>query len=138
MVLLWQRMGEVFGLNRWAQERGAVDGDQFQVWLEGLKSHSQEQIARGVGNCHFWQSNELPDLSNFSRLCLTEVRQPTPKEQQLPFVSSGVRERELERQNRIRFGPDSRYPSPRDVETFEQSYHNCGLGKRWPGGDLQL
>lgn len=43
--------------------------------------------------------------------------------------------RELERiRHAIAKSPKTRPPHPDDVETFEESYNNCGLRSRWGGG----
>ena len=123
MHRLWHRLGQHFGLDEWAEVRGAVDGEQYQEWTSGLARYSEEQIARGVEGA---LSHTSPvTLDAFCKLCLR-----APPEAK---ASQSVIDREKERQRRIRFSPKSREPSPGDVESFDFSYHNCGCGNRWPG-----
>lgn len=139
MLRLWRQMGEAFGLNQWAEARGPVDGDQFREWCAGLADYSDQQVCRGLRNVLEFADDRIPTLSEFAELCLVERisrQDQDPPRQRTLRVTADIARREIERQQRVARSPGGRDPHKRDVEPFEKSYHNCGLGRRWPGGEI--
>ena len=143
MVALWKRLREYLGLS-WTREHGEIDGSDIDTWQDALADFSEAQIARGVKWCQSWDREWPPTLPQFKNLCLTvrpeelpnytEKRMALEKQTGQPVAMlehlarsahSEIAQRELERMRRIL--------NDEDVESFDVSYHNCGLGKRWPG-----
>lgn len=143
IVALWKRLREYCGQS-WVREYGDVDGEAIKSWTDALSGYSEHQIARGVKWCQSWTRDFPPTLGQFREMCLTvrpeelpnktderialEKREGKPVamlEQLARFGTSEIAKREIERMRRILNGDD--------VESFELSYHNCGLGQRWPG-----
>lgn len=103
------------------------------AWLAGMKDLTEAQIVRGVESLANWTKPFPPGLGQFRELCLAtapayhdryEIKKPL-LEHLASMADSEIAKRELDRMRRIKAGED--------VETFHTSYHNCGLGKRWPG-----
>lgn len=151
MVALWKRMFEYFGQS-WVREYGDADGGAIKSWTDALAAYSEDQIARGVKNCREWTGNFVPNVAQFGRLCLTvrpeekpnvtEKRMARERETGKPVAvlehlarsaHSDIAKQELARMVRVMSSPKTREPSDGDVESFETSYHKCGLGQRWPG-----
>lgn len=137
MELLWVRLGQAFGASIRDTRYGPVDGKTFAEWSRRLEQYTGDQIARGVGNCQQWHEAEAPTLNEFCGLCLTD-RGQAQAAPPAPPKDHSVRDREMERQRRILSGSKARIQTPDDVETFMEAYHNCGCGRRWPGGQVVI
>ena len=138
MDRLWHRLAETFGLEVWTAARGAVGGESYHTWTDGLAGYTVDQLHRGVLQLAGWRGAKPPDLAQFSRLCLTagphKAAAADPSPLPAPPAASQVPAAELQRQARVACSPKSREPNAGDAESFADSYHRCGLGSRWPGG----
>lgn len=143
MDRLWHRLAQTFGLDAWTAQHGAVGGENYQSWTDGLMDYTVDQLARGVSRIGDWKESQPPDLKQFSRLCLMadtrkpEAAQPPHLPPPVGRTSSRIALAEIARQERIAASPKGRSPSPADVESLADSYHRCGLGGRWPGGRVE-
>lgn len=145
MDRLWLRMAQIYGLSRWAELRGGAGGEEYLRWTAALEDLTEEQIARGVRNAMEGDLSDVPTSGAFRTLCLTELHRPPERiakpEPPAPPRKAGPSEvelRERDRQARIGDSPRSREAQDTDVESFLTSWHNCGLGHRWPGGKVAL
>lgn len=147
MIALWKRLREYLGLS-WTREHGEIDGSDIDTWQDALAEFSEAQIARGVKWCQSWDRDFPPTLPQFKKLCLTVRPEELPNhtERRLALekqtgqsvavlehlarsATSEIAKRELNRMSRVLAGEH--------VESFDRSYHNCELGKRWPGGRVE-
>jgi hypothetical protein len=128
MDRLWHRLAFIFGLDLWTAERGAVGAEQYQGWSDGLMDYTVEQISRGVQQLGGWKGSKPPDLNQFARLCLTATAAKP--------AAAQVAAAEQQRQAGVVSSPKTRQQTTGDMENFADSYHRCGLGRRWPGGHV--
>jgi hypothetical protein len=142
MDRLWHRLAFIFGLDLWTAERGAVGAEQYQGWSDGLMDYTVEQINRGVQSLGGWKGSKPPDLNQFARLCLTATAvkpkpaDPSPLPASVAPAAAQVAAAELQRQAGVVSSPKPRQQTTGDIESFTDSYHRCGLGRRWPGGHV--
>ena len=107
-----------------------------------LESFAELELAGALKLCETRSGTFPPGFPEFRAMCaasrvkpnVTEERMATEKAAGQPvtmiehlsrLASSPVALRELDRMRRILAGED--------VESFEASFHRCGLGRRWPG-----
>jgi len=141
MIRLWHRMAEFFG-PQWEASYGAVDGGAIYSWQGALNRYSEAELAGAVKSCENWDGKFPPTFPEFKALVMAarSAQKPTVTDNRLALEKAGevpliehlaqyahseVAKRELERMYRILAGEE--------VETFDQSYHNLSLGRRWPG-----
>ncbi len=130
MLLLWQRLGQMFGQEAWQAKNGPADGRKFEDWVKVLRAQGNGAIAKALGKCP--GLTEPPSLLQFVKLCGDQpAQQPAAK-----TSDHSIRDREIARQQQLATSSKSRQSN--QVETFMAAYHNCGLGSRWPGGEVVL
>ena len=137
MTTLWQRMTEMFG-NQWELNFGPPGSGTFDTWTAGLAGYSEEQIKNGVEQCRHWDSGFVPNLGQFSKMCLTKrTDKPNFTDRRIEnekkanslighlssHADSPIKKQELERMKAIMRGED--------VETKDESMTNLGLHRRW-------
>ena len=143
MVALWQRMTDYFG-PQWQASYGTIDEGTIYSWTGALMCYTENEIAGAVKACQSWDGSFPPNFGQFKALVMaarsaanpnyTEKRIAVEKQtgQSVTMIehlsrsaTSDVAKKELDRMKRILAGED--------VESRETSYHNLGLGFRWPG-----
>ena len=143
MVAMWQRMTDFFG-PQWEASFGNVDGSTIYAWTGALNRYSEMELAGAIKSCENWDGKFPPTFPEFKALVMaarsaanpnyTEKRIAVEKQtgQSVTMIehlsrvaNSPIAKQELDRMNRILAGED--------VESRETSYHNLGLGFRWPG-----
>ena len=141
MVALWARLTAIYG-SQWVSVYGDVDSPAFNGWSGMLESFAELELAGALKLCETRTGSFPPGFPEFRAMCaasrvtpnVTEGRMAREKAAGQPVsilehlsraASTPVALRELDRIRRIIEGEE--------VETFDQAYHNCGLGRRWPG-----
>lgn len=88
LTRLWERMAAMYG-SRWELEYGPIATPQGAVaplaaiWLESLVEVPNEAIATGLRKCMDRESDRLPSLPEFLRLCGRRAHSAAPCHQQL-------------------------------------------------------
>lgn len=76
IALLWERMGMIYGGNRWVSNFGVSDdGD---TWFLGLRDLTEAQLITGIEKCVASGEDWPPSLAIFRDRCLP------PKKESLP------------------------------------------------------
>lgn len=68
MRKLWDRMGEIYGADRWERAYGT---DWSREWLRALGGRTLDDIARGLERCRADDSGRLPTLGQFAHFSRT-------------------------------------------------------------------
>jgi len=139
MVAMWQRMTDYFG-PQWEASYGNVDSGTIYAWTGALNQYSETNLAGAIRSCENWDGKFPPTFPEFKGLVLasrarqnfTDKRMALEKSAGKPVALlehlarsavSEIAQRELARMHDLLAG--------KEIEEFQTSYHNCGLGSRW-------
>ena len=139
MVAMWQRMSDYFG-GSWQGAYGGVNDPAIYAWTGSLNRYSEAELAGAIRACEDWDGSFPPTFGQFKALVMAARSKPNATEQRMALEKSAgkpvallehlarsavseIAQRELARMHDLLAG--------KEIEEFQTSYHNCGLGSRW-------
>lgn len=69
MINLWERMGEIYGFQKWTAGYGEIGGRAFETWSMALYRYGADGLKRGFEACMGLSTAWPPSLGEFAELC---------------------------------------------------------------------
>lgn len=141
MVALWARMTAMFP--QWESLYGNVDSPGIAAWTRNLDGFTELELGGAIRLSERWEGKFPPMYPEFRAMCVNarNAAKPDVTAQRLAEEkAAGQSATMIEHLSRIASGPTAlaelermhRLMAGEEVETFQQSFHACGLGSRWP------
>lgn len=144
IVSLWERMGQFFG-QQWEKSYGTVDDQTIHAWKGALSRFTEEEIAyavKAIGR-EFAKGDPKgakfpPTFPEFRELCQAARQYAKTRKVHAEAETKAVPLADLSRTHKgdseaakAEKGRQVNIGKADIGETFEESYHRCGLADRW-------